>query len=148
MPTEFGASAPRPFGALARSLRSNRFLRFIATGGVSAVVDVSLLAALVWAGAERQVGVSIGFVAGLAVNFLMHKYFTFSSRQAIEPREVFAYLSVAGLNYLLTMLIIEGLVRRFGAPLVLAKGCSLPLVAVVGFLLSRRLVFPGPRQER
>jgi putative flippase GtrA len=118
----------------------NKFIRFLLTGGVSAFVDVGTLQLALSGGLGRRGSVTLGFAVGLAVNFVMHKFFTFSSKKPISLREVAAFGLVVLVNYGITLGVVEGL-AVISVPVVVAKVASLPLVAVVGFVLSRRFVF-------
>jgi putative flippase GtrA len=77
---------------------------------------------------------------GLIINFFMHKYFTFNSRETVRFREVSLFLFVVLINYLLTLTIVNIMVLM-GGGIIVGKLLSLPLVMVVGFVLSRKLVF-------
>jgi putative flippase GtrA len=74
------------------------------------------------------------------INFFMHKYFTFNSRETVRFREVSLFLFVVLINYLLTLTIVN-IMALMGRGIIVGKLLSLPFVMMVGYVLSRKLVF-------
>lgn len=117
-----------------------QFLRFVVSGGVSAVADVGLLAALVSVGVAQVVATPIAFLAGALLNYTLHRRFTFQTRRPASGRELLKFGGVVAFNMLLTSAIVEGLTVA-GVALIASKLISLPIIAVSGFVLSRTFVF-------
>ncbi len=117
-----------------------RFLRYIAVGLASTVVDVLCVALLLQAGLGYPLAVSLGFAGGLAVNYLLHVAYTFGARPRAVSQAI-RYAAVVGLNYFLTLAIVWFGHEVLGAAVLAAKVASLPLVAATGFLLSKYWVF-------
>lgn len=115
-----------------------QFLVFVAGGVLSAAVDLGLMRLALQQGAAALPAASVGFVAGLAVNYLFHARVTFARLAARHtlPR----YLCVVAANYGLTLLLVALAQALAGNPLA-GKLISLPLVAANGFLLSKYWVF-------
>ncbi len=115
-----------------------QFLVFIAGGVLSALVDVGLMQLLLMLGRPALSAASAGFVAGLMVNYLFHARVTF--RQISSAGVVARYLTVVGLNYLITLAAVAVAHSLFALPLA-GKLASLPLVAINGYLFSKHWVF-------
>lgn len=116
----------------------HQFMVFVLIGVVSAVVDIASMEALIYAGFHYGIGASLGFVVGLAVNYLGHARVTF--RAASSSATMLRFGVVVLVNYLITMVFVFFAQRWLGNALV-GKISSLPVVAVNGFLWSRYWVF-------
>jgi lipopolysaccharide transport system permease protein len=79
-------------------------------------------------GAPYRIAVTVGFLVALATIFVMHKYFTFTSRSAISVHEVVGFALVIAFNYALTLGIIELVHGVLRYPLLWAKTASLPRI--------------------
>jgi len=117
-----------------------RFLRYITVGLTSTIIDVLCVALLLRTDLSYGPAVTIGFIAGLIVNYLLHVTYTFGARPRDLPQAV-RYGAVVALNYLLTILIVWVGHEVLGAPVIAAKIASLPCIVLTGFLLSRYWVF-------
>lgn len=120
------------------TLPGPQFLVFIAGGGVSALVDIGLLQLLVYKGVTPLVATSVGFLAGLGVNYAFHAKVTFKNTATL--RTLSRFLCVVGLNYLLTLGLVAMSVALAMHPLT-GKLVSLPVVALNGFFLSKHWIF-------
>ncbi|HZX28406.1 MAG TPA: GtrA family protein [Telluria sp.] len=122
---------------LAELLRP-QFLVYLAGGVLSAAVDIGLLKLLVLRGVAPLPATSAGFLAGLVLNYVFHARVTFGAIASL--RSVLRYLTLVGLNYLLTLAMVALSVRWWGDPIP-GKLASLPLVAVNGFLIGKYWIF-------
>jgi putative flippase GtrA len=93
---------------------------------------------LLKSGVSALVAASLGFAAGLAVNYFYHAKVTFAA--TISTASVAKYLSIVGVNYLITIVMVSVAEGAFASPLS-GKVASLPVVAIVGFFLSRHWAF-------
>ncbi len=118
--------------------RLRQFGVFLAGGFLSAGVDVGLMQLLIMQGTHHTAAASVGFVAGLLVNYAFHSRVTFD--QAASKSSFARYLCVVGLNYGLTIACVALAVALFDNPLA-GKILSLPMVAANGYLLSRYWIF-------
>jgi putative flippase GtrA len=116
------------------------FIRFAITGGVSTLVDLGGILLAQTIGCRMNVSVSFGYLLGLIVNFLMHKYFTFNSRETVRFREVSLFLSVGWINGFLTLAVVN-IIALIGGKIIVGKLLSLPLVVAVGYMLNKKFVF-------
>lgn len=120
------------------SLLSPQFLVYVTGGVLSAVIDIGLLQLLIVNGADAFVATSAGFLAGLGVNYAFHAKVTFKNVTSL--RTLSRYLSLVGLNYLITLGLVALSLQLFDQALV-GKILSLPIIAVNGFILGKIWVF-------
>lgn len=119
---------------------SGQFARYLLVGGLSAAIDVFVLWILLAAAMARAPAVAVAMVAGMVANYALHRVYTFRTRRALSAGSVTLYVSIVAVNYVLTLAIIEaGL--HLGLSVIWGKIVSLPLIAVSGFLFTRRFVF-------
>jgi len=119
---------------------AKQFAVSVAVGGASALLDVGVTALLLYFTVAGLVAVSVGFTAGVGLNYTLHAKVTFQQTK-ISGGSIGRYLTVLMLNYLLTLAIVEGSVTLFAAPVLAGKIVSLPVIAVIGYILSRYWVF-------
>ncbi|HEB52542.1 MAG TPA: GtrA family protein [bacterium] len=120
------------------SLRSRQFLVFVAVGGLCALVDIGLMQLLIAGGSAPVPAASIGFVAGLLLNFLLHVKVTF--RAPWSPTAALRYAAVVLGNWAITVGFVAASHELLASALP-GKVLSLPLIAANGFLLSKYWVF-------
>lgn len=117
-------------------------VRFGITGVISTVVDLGAIYAAEQIGWGPNRAVSAGYALGVCVNFLMHKYFTFRSRQPVQAREIVMFAALLALNYGLTLLIVNGVLFVLpGVGTLVAKIISIPFIVVSTYTFNRRYVF-------
>jgi putative flippase GtrA len=119
--------------------------RFLASGVLSVVIDMGLLYALhgvfdVWLPLATFLATALSFT----VNFTMNRLWSFGSTEAPVGGQMVRYLVLAGLNWVLTVLLVSGLVW-VGLFYMLAKLLTVVLNAVVNYFAYRLWVFrPAP----
>ena len=107
-----------------------QLVRFVLTGGLSAVVDFGLLVALMALGLGHTSAKSLSFVAGTTTAYLINRRWTFRA----EPSRT-RFLAVVVL-YALTFALQVGLFSVLFTWLS-AHGFSLRVVQVVGFVVAQ-----------
>lgn len=117
---------------------SRQFAIFVGVGIACAVIDIGLMQLLTWAGMHYMLATTLGFAAGLAMNFMLHTRITFQA--TYSHRALVRFAAVVATNYLLTLLTVTLFHAWLDMPL-LGKVVSLPLVAANGFLLSKYWVY-------
>jgi putative flippase GtrA len=118
-----------------------QFVRYVITGLVSLGVDLLALQLLLVSGVDAFAAVAMAFIAGMVVNLLLHKFFTFRERTPLVPAQVARYLAVVALNLALTEAVVWFATVHFGYGAMVGKLASLPLVLAIGFSLSRLWIF-------
>ena len=107
-----------------------QLVRFILTGGLSAVVDFGLLVLLMFLGLGHTAAKSLSFIAGTTTAYLINRRWTF--RAAPSRRR---FLAVVVL-YALTFALQVGLFSLLFTGLT-AQGYSRIVVQVVGFVIAQ-----------
>lgn len=123
---------------LASHFLTRQFAVFVSGGLICALADVGLMQLLLQAGVHFTAAASVGFAAGLLVNYAFHSRVTFNA--AASPANFGRYACVVGINYVLTMACVALSQATLGNPLA-GKLLSLPLVAANGYLLSKYWIF-------
>ncbi len=122
--------------------RQRQFLVYLAGGCLCALIDIGIMQLLIACGVYFLFATSVGFAAGLLVNFAFHARLTF---QSLATASSFArYLCVVAINYLLTVAAVSLSTWLVGMPLV-GKIASLPVIAINGYLLGKHWIFKNNR---
>ena len=121
-----------------------KFVVYVLVGCVSATIDLVSLWLLIGLHMKQWLAVTLAFMAGFVFNAWAHSLFTFKAPLTKHTGTRFA--AVVGVNYLLTLLIIETL-TAFSLSLIAAKVLALPIIAASGFLLSKYWAFKLHSEE-
>jgi putative flippase GtrA len=126
--------------AVIRSLRLNRFLRFLVAGTLNTLLGFAVYSAAILSGAPIWLALMIGLVAGVAFNFVSTGGYVFRDTALVRlPRFVFCYLLVYGVNLQLLGWL-SGWIRGDLLPQAIL---SFPMAAF-SYLLMARIVFAKP----
>jgi putative flippase GtrA len=115
-----------------------QFALYLSVGIVCALIDIGLMQLCMFFEVDPLIAATVGFLAGLSVNFLLHTRFTFQSR--VSGLALSRYLAVVFANYCVTLLMVWLGEVVSGAAL-FGKLVSLPLVAAIGYVLCRIWVY-------
>ena len=115
-----------------------KFMVYVVVGSVSAIIDLLTLRILLGLNTPQWPAVTAAFIAGFVFNLKSHALFTFVS--PLTRKSALRFTSVVGVNYLLTLAIIETL-SNFSFTIITAKVISLPVIAISGYLLGRHWAF-------
>ncbi|BBZ02238.1 membrane protein [Mycolicibacterium chitae] len=117
-------------------------LRFVVTGGFSAIVDFGLYIALLAAGLHVNLAKTLGFVAGTTTAYLINRRWTFQAPPsrarfvAVMVLYALTYVVQIGINYLFYL---EFAGRPWQVPVafVIAQGTA----TVINFVVQRAIIF-------
>ncbi|CAL8970037.1 Arabinogalactan biosynthesis recruiting protein [Propionicimonas sp. T2.31MG-18] len=108
-----------------------QLVRFVLTGGLSAVVDLGLLVVLMnLAGLEHTPAKALSFVAGTTTAYLINRRWTFRSDGS--KRKFAAVMLLYGLTFVLQVGLFAVLY-----PWILAASASQTVAQVVGFVIAQ-----------
>lgn len=124
--------------ALASKLLSRQFVVFLIGGLICTLADVGVMQLLLPSGIGATAAASVGFAAGLLVNYVFHSRVTFNV--SANPANIARYLCVVGINYFVTITCVALGQAILDNPLI-GKIVSLPLVAANGYLLGKYWIF-------
>jgi putative flippase GtrA len=120
-----------------------RPLRFVFTGGSSAIVQLVLLALLTRHGWDELLANVVAFAVGAQVNFALGYTFTWRGRfgrRALWRRWLLFHGSIAGTG-LLNILIFAA--ARHVLPALVASALGIGVASIGNFIVGDRLVFRG-----
>ena len=124
----------------------DQLVRFVLTGGLSAIVDFGLLVLLMWFGLGHRPAKALSFLAGTTTAYLINRRWTF--RASPSARRFFAVVTLYGLTFALQVGLfsvlfewltdagLRRLVVQFIA-FVIAQGVA----TAVNFLVQRFVIF-------
>lgn len=120
-----------------------QFLRYATIGGIAFVVDfVTLLAFTEWVGLHYLVAATIGFLAGLLVNYGLAVRWVFDYRRLADRRVEFILFGVVGIAGLVlnnaSLFVLAGLA---GLDYRVAKLITAALVLAFNFSVRRAMLF-------
>lgn len=124
-------SAQDADGVPERLALRTQLVRFVLTGGLSAVVDLGLLVVLMnLAGLEHTPAKALSFVAGTTTAYLINRRWTFRSDGS--KRKFAAVMLLYGLTFVLQVGLFAVLY-----PWILAASASQTVAQVVGFVIAQ-----------
>jgi len=88
------------------------------------------------------VSFSLAFLLALAAHFTLSKFWTFRDRSADWGRQIWQYLLVALISYLIQFSVFQGALSFLGLNVFGANATAILVGAGVGFLLMHSWVFP------
>lgn len=111
---------------------------YIVVGIISAAMDIGIMKLFLFFGLHYFLAATLGFIAGLLVNFSLHSKITFKKKYS---HIMFArYMTVVFLNYMITLAVIHAFHNWLSMP-VLGKIASLPVITINGFFLSKYWIY-------
>lgn len=117
-----------------------RFFIYLFVGVVSAVADTYCLYFLnKTVGWNLELSVTVGFIVGLLVNYILHSFLTF--KRKIEISTFIKYLTVVAVNYIITLALVKLLVSGMNVNLIASKIIILPIIAIIGYVLSKAWIY-------
>ncbi len=117
-------------------------LRFLITGGLSAIVDFGLYVAFLAAGLHVNVAKTLSFIAGTTTAYLINRRWTFQAAPsrarfiAVMALYALTYAVQVGINYLFYLRFAG---QPWGVPVafVIAQGTA----TVINFVVQRAVIF-------
>jgi putative flippase GtrA len=122
-------------------LKGREVFRFLLVGAASAGTQFGVLFLFDVCAFSINRSISASYVASVLVHFLGNKYFTFRSVSNVDAIEVLRYLSVALINYLITICIVWFFIEMLDSNKYIATMASISTTVGIGFLLSKLWVF-------
>lgn len=135
-----------PSTTQARLPLTTQLLRFVATGGVSAVVDFGLLVLLMAVGLEHTPAKALSFIAGTTTAYLINRRWTFQA--APSKRRFAAVVVLYGLTFALQVGLfavlypwVLGLTGNILAAQAVAFVIAQGVATTVNFIVQRGVIF-------
>jgi len=115
-------------------------LRFIFSSGLATLSHWSVMAMLIYFGSQAAVATGVGAIVGAIVNYLLQRRITFRSNAA-HTAAIPAYLLVVMITWCANLLIFISLQQGLMMPTWYAQAITTLVVAVLSYLLYKRIVF-------
>lgn len=128
----------------ARAVMQRQFFRYCVTGLVQNGAGYLLYLLVTWLGVEPKIAMSVLFMTGVAISFLLNRNWSFGDKASAAgslARFVIAYMIGYGLNLAALLVFVDWL----GYPHQWVQGFAIITIAVVLFLLNRYFVFTDAR---
>ena len=119
-------------------------MNYVWIAGIATFVDTGVLVlARVKLGLYVWLSAALGYLCGMATNFLLNKYVNFASKDRSILRQARTFFIVASIGLALTSLLMELFVQKFHLPLLVAKAISIGIVMFWSFWGHNTLTFQG-----
>ncbi len=133
------SSSDTSSAAAGKSTLKTKLFRFVVVGVTSAIIDMGLLIGLrELGGVSIPIATTIGFWTGLFYNFSLNRAWSFGAERIATP--FVRYLTVVGINYLVTLTIVTGGAAA-GVPYIFAKIFAIGFGTLGTFVAYNRWVF-------
>jgi putative flippase GtrA len=120
-----------------------QLVRYALTGGLASVVNIGVYWALAGGGMDPNLAWTIGFLAAVAVGYVVHSRWSFQGhgRRDNLARTGSRFFAVALVSFAINQLWVWLLVQYFGLPLWAPYPLVLGVTPLIIFALNRRWVF-------
>jgi putative flippase GtrA len=119
-------------------------VRFVISGGLVAVLYVSVMTGLVLLGTPTQIALPIAYGLALVLNFTLNRRFVFASHHGYVlhlSSQGRRYLGVTLTSYAITAVALATLPSALDAPRLAVYYAVTAVLSLTNFLLLRRFVF-------
>jgi putative flippase GtrA len=117
-----------------------KFVSFALFGLAAAGIDFFIYASLLWIGLDAILGNLISSSLGILINYFLVSNFTFNM-DFKSFRNVIVFFSIAIATLFVSSFFLALLVKSLGFDPFLAKLVTLPLSAIVKYVLNRKYTF-------
>lgn len=118
------------------------FVKFSIVGGTTAVIYFLVMVAVDYSiGLNYIISVSIAFFVSTAFHYLMNMCFTFRAVAKPLGRQVFRYIVMLLMNYLITIVVVNFCVERLCLSAYTGVWVSLIFTTSIGYFFARDWVF-------
>jgi putative flippase GtrA len=123
-------------------LEIQRLFKFGLVGAATAAIYFLVLAFhLEVLGVNYHWAVSVAYLVSVAFQFIANKYFTFQSKSQSVLAQLSKYLMLLLVNYAVTIFVVRFVVEKLGLSAYHGVLASIPLIMVIGYVLSRHWIF-------
>lgn len=124
------------------SLKYTELILFLTVGLLTALIYFVLFT-LLWKylNLDYKISVSIAYMSSVIFQFLMNRNITFKSYDKKIAHQIYKFIILLLINYVLTLIIVVSLVNKLLLSPYLAIILSLGITTSIGFILSRLWVF-------
>ncbi|WP_159077396.1 GtrA family protein [Polynucleobacter rarus] len=121
-------------------------MRFLCVGGSAAGIYFAIVHTLtIWVKLPVMLSISVGYICSVVFHFLVNRRYTFGQKGNWSVTELLRYMTVAVLNYVLTVVVVSLLTQNTTIGLNLVVACAILTTTSFGFLASRYWIFRSSR---
>lgn len=125
------------------------FMSFSKFGSIGAVT-AAIYFLLMWVsesilGFNYIAAISIAYVLSTIFHYFANRRFTFSAVEGRQVQQLMRYMVMWGLNYLITLLVVDVCVKRFLLSPYVGVCASVVFTMLTGYVLARYWVFKTKR---
>lgn len=118
------------------------FFRYGLVGVYSVIIDYILLYILFSIfNMEQNISITLAFFGSSIFNFLMHKNYTFKSKNKIN-NELYKYIGLVIISYFITIYLINYL-TSINLDIYVSKFIAVCIVYIYGYTISKLLIYKG-----
>ena len=123
-----------------------RVVKYLASGGMAALVDLALLFALTeWVRLYYILSAALAFIIAFMVSFTLQKFWTFGDHDTEEiGRQAFLYFTVSFANLIINTALMYIFVEYVHLFYMLSQIIAGLLIAISSFFIYRRFIFHRP----
>ena len=122
-------------------------LKFLVVGITNTLGGYAFYAALVALGVNYAVALTLEYVAGIAYGFVLNKRWTFKA-QGGSLRQVWRYIALYGVIYLLNVGLLMALVERWGLNPYVSQLILLGFLTLLSFGVQKHWIFADAQKEQ
>ncbi len=131
------------------NIQSTEFVRYVLVGGTTALIYFGLVLVFVEIFSLHGVlPVSLAYLASVAFHFISSRQFTFKAVGGSVSGQVIRYLTMVGLNYLVTAVTVYFFADYLQYPTYIAAGFAVAATLVIGYGMTKFWVFKRGRVHR
>jgi len=121
---------------------------FLLVGTLSAIVNLGSFSLLFhFCKMHYQFSVSIAYILSVIFHFFANRRFSFRNHHIQITNQIPKYLTMIGMNYLLTLFIVHIVVEVMGFTPYFGIVCAIGVTVWTSYILSRFWVFPHGRLD-
>ena len=132
----------KQFYILVQRFMDLRFLKFLAVGFTTMLVQFSSFA-LMWDifHLPQRLSVSISYISAVTFHFFSNRVFTFQAGNANVYRQLFKYIIVTCLNYVITIVVVDVCVKMLFLSPYIGLMAAIATTVMTGVLFLKYWVF-------
>lgn len=121
---------------------SDSRVRYVMVGGAGATIEYLVFTLVDSVGVDVLIANAISFCIGLILTFALHNIWSFSGEKTYDTSTQFAsYVLLAGLNLLLSTILIGWMVHGAHIHPLIAKATCMMMIVLWNYLLLNKIIF-------
>jgi len=144
------APAPTAFAIAMRELRRGvhwlQLARFAVVGAGGYAINLAVFASAIGTRLDYRAAAAVAFSVALVNNFAWNRLWTFRGADGRASGQAMRFVAVSVAAFLLSLVILDALVRGAGAPKVAAQAAAVLSVTPVSFLANKLWSFRARTQ--